>query len=157
MAIGEGGMSIPGVRRPFRSLDIASSGLSGQRARIETIATNIANATSINPDGTPYQRKVVSLREVAFDPVLRAQVEPGTDPEALRGGVEVAGVSEVESNGVPVYDPSHPDADEDGYVLMPDISITDEMMDLMDANRLYEANATVFEAVKNMLRRSVQL
>lgn len=157
MAIGDGGLTVGGIRRPFRSLGIASSGLSGQRARIETIANNIANATSINADGTPYQKKVAVLQEAAFDPVLRARMEPGTDPDALRGGVQVAGIQEVESQGVPVYDPSHPNADENGYVMMPDISVTDEMVDLMDARRLYDANATVFEAIKGMLRRAAQI
>lgn len=157
MAIGQEGTPIRQVRRPFRSLGIAASGLSGQRARMEVVASNIANATAIRPDGTPYQRKVAVLQEADFDPVLRSRLQPGTDADAGRGGVEVAAVQEVASDGVPVYDPAHPNADENGYVLMPDISVTDEMMDLMDARRLYDANATVFEAVKGMLRRAAQI
>jgi len=157
MAIGQEGTSIRQVRRPFRTMGIAASGLSGQRARMEVVASNIANATAIRPDGTPYQRRVAVLREAPFDPVLRSRLEPGSDPAAGPGGVEVAGVQEMASGGVPVYDPAHPNADENGYVTMPDISVTDEMMDLMDARRLYDANATVFEAVKSMLRRAAQL
>lgn len=157
MAIQEGGNVIPGARRPFRSLGIAASGLSGQRARMEVVAANIANATAVRPDGTPYQRKVAVLRETPFDPVLQARVQEGSPREQGPGGVEVSGVVEIESEGRPVYDPAHPDADQDGYVRMPDIDVTTEMMDMMDARRLYDANATVFEAVKGMLRRAAQL
>jgi flagellar basal-body rod protein FlgC len=157
MPVQEGGNRIPGVFRPFRSLEIASSGLSGQRARMEVISRNIANATAVRADGTPYQKQVAILQEAGFDPVLQDRMQARNNPDAARGGVQVAGIMEVASDGVPVYDPSHPNADEDGYVLMPDISVTDEMMDLMDARRLYDANATVFEAVKSMLRRAAQL
>lgn len=159
MAIGDGGMSVPGVRRPFRTLGIASSGLSGQRARIEAIASNIANANSIDENGTPYRRREAVLREAGFDPVLRAQIQGadgGTGSEALPGGVEVAGIQEQDA-WTRIYEPNHPQADDDGYVLVPDINVEEEMIDLLSARRLYDANATVFEAVKGMLRRASQI
>ena len=148
------------IRRPMRPLGIAASGLTAQRARIDAIATNIANAdTTRGPDGTPYRRKVVNLEEVAFEPLL------ATDPERLMeeepqdrlGGVRVAGIAEDDSEGALVYDPGHPDADESGYVRMPNVDINTEIVDLMEARRFFQANATVFQAVKSILRRSAQL
>ena len=148
------------VRRPMRPLGIAASGLTAQRARLDAISANIANAeTTRGPDGTPYRRQVVNLEAVAFQPLL--EQDPAElfeqDPEDRLGGVRVVGISEDNSEGALVYDPGHPDADENGYVTMPNVDINREMVDLMDARRLFEANATVFQAVKQILRRSTQL
>ena len=156
-----------GLRSFFRSMGIAASGLSAQRTRIETIADNIANAeTTRTGDGTPYRRKIVDLQEVPFSEALGRQggphgptpawpTIPGAQPP--EGGVEVRGVLEDVSPGPMVYDPGHPDADEGGYVEMPNVSITEEMVSLLEARRLYEANASVFDAVKSMLRRATEL
>jgi flagellar basal-body rod protein FlgC len=72
-------------------------------------------------------------------------------------GVRVAAIAEDNSEGALIYDPSHPDADDKGYVRMPNVNITDELVDMMDARRMYEANATVFQAMKNMLQRAIQI
>lgn len=148
-----------GIRRPMRSLRIAASGLTAQRTRIEVIAENIANSeTTQGLDGTPYRRKTVQLRQAGAQPVLLRRSEgtaPGFDEQL--GGVEVAGISEDDSLGQFVYDPGHPDADDTGYVLLPNVSLTDEMVNMMEARRLFEANASVFEAIKSMLRRATQL
>lgn len=163
-----------GIRPMFRSLAIAASGLSAQRKRIETIATNIANAeTTRTPEGGPYRRRVVALEEEAGPSVWFAQ-PPASHPlevpqvrvpdplivadsaEAL-GGVRVSGVVEDGTEGPLVYDPSHPDADETGYVRYPNVNITEEMMHLMESRRVYEANATVFQAVKSMLKRATEI
>ena len=150
--------SIPiGLRRPMRSLGIAASGLTAQRTRLDAIASNIANAeTTRGVDGTPYRRKVVSLEEVGFEPLLN---QPTFDPveDDMLGGVRVVGVGEDPSEGPLVYDPGHPDSDENGYVRMPNVSLTDEMVAMMETRRLFEANASVFEAIKSMLRRATQL
>ena len=134
---------------------------------------NIANAeTTRTADGTPYRRKVVTLQEAPFGPILRPMI--ATDLPAGRwlpapggrtataaadgmGGVRVVGVEEDLREGALVYDPGHPDANQDGYVRMPNVSITDELVTLMEARRLYEANASVFEAVKSMLRQAARL
>ena len=150
----------PGVRRPMRSLGIAASGLRAQSARIDVIAENIANAdVTRGLDGTPYRRKSVELRAVGSQPIMlrRSPLEGAPRFDEHLGGVTVAGITEDDSLGQFVYDPGHPDADDTGYVLMPNVSITDEMVDMMDARRLFEANASVFEAVKAMLRRATQL
>ena len=153
-----------GIRRPLRGLGIAASGLSAQRARLDVIAANIANAeTTRGVDGTPYRRRVVRLEAVPFQPLLAAREGSPSRGSAAAGltegvgGVRVAGVAEDASEGPLVYDPGHPDADEDGYVRMPNVNITDEMVEMMDARRLFEANATVFQAIKSMLRRAAQL
>lgn len=140
---------IEGLGGVFRGLGIASSGLSAQRVRMETIATNIANAeTTRTADGTPFQRRVVELAEVPVDEV------DGTD---AGGGVRVAGVSVDPTEGQLVYDPGHPDADERGYVEMPNVDMTTEMIDLMETRRFFEANASVFDAIKSMLSRSARI
>ncbi len=147
-----------GLRRPMRSLEIAASGLSAQRVRMDTIATNIANAESIGADGVPYRRRLVRLEPVPFRPLLEGgptELDDTGDEEF--GGVRVAGIEEDPSEGQLIYDPSHPEADADGYVHMPNVNITDEMADLMEARRLFDANASVFEAIKGMLRRATQL
>lgn len=157
--MGDGGIPVGGgiVRPPLRGLGIAASGLSAQRARLDAISANIANAeTTRGVDGAPYRRKIVRLAEVGFDPQATGDVaaNPGQDGY---GGVRVAGVEEDMSEGPMVYDPGHPDADENGYVRMPNVDISTEMVDLMETRRLFEANATVFQAVKAMLRRATQL
>ncbi len=168
-----GGISGAGPGAIFRSLGISATGLSAQRIRIEAIAMNIANAeTTRTADGTPYRRRVVMLQEARFDPIFRPMIStdrpvgaqlpaPGgriaSDPVDGLGGVRVVGIAKDLTEGALVYDPGHPDANEDGYVRMPNVSITDEMVTLMEARRLYEANASVFEAVKSMLRQAARL
>lgn len=157
-----GAISSTGGPRPyFRSMGIAASGLSAQRARIDVIATNIANAeTTRTADGGPYRRRVVELREKPFSEVAEAagrgagEIRPDSEET---GGVQVVDIVEDATPGAMVYDPGHPDADEAGYVEQPNVRITEEVVDLMEARRLYEANVTVFEAVKAMLRRAAQL
>jgi flagellar basal-body rod protein FlgC len=142
------------LRAPLRGLGIAASGLSAQRARLDAIAVNIANAeTTRGVDGTPYRRKVVCLEEVPFESLVVGAEPPGGDG----GGVRVSRVEEDLTEGALRYDPGHPDADEAGYVRMPNVDVSSEMVDLMVTRRLFEANATVFEAMKSVLRRSTQI
>jgi flagellar basal-body rod protein FlgC len=152
----------------FRGLDIATTGLTAQGVRMETIATNIANAeTTRGPDGQPYRRRVVQLEAAvaegaspSYPPLPLDQANDGVaqpDPSAPLGGVQVVGVSEDQSEGPLVYDPGHPDANAQGYVRYPNVRITDEMVDLMEARRVYEANATVFQAAKQLLRRAIDI
>lgn len=162
-----GAPGVTGPRSFFRSMGIAASGLSAQRARIEVIADNIANAeTTRTAEGAPYRRRVVQLQEIPFAELMSRREALGPPPSPWvasptaggeAGGVRVTGILEDMAEGPVVYDPGHPDADEDGYVQMPNVRVTDEMVDLMEARRLYEANASVFDAVKSMLRRASQL
>ena len=155
----------------FKPLDIASSGLSAQRLRMEVIATNIANAeTTRTETGGPYRRRVVQMEETRapgaapeYPPLpglpgeSQDNVMTPADPTLSLGGVRVAAIEEDATEGPLVYDPGHPDADANGYVRMPNVRITDEMVDMMEARRVYEANATVFQAAKQLLRRSLDI
>lgn len=182
---GAGGASLP--RAMFRSLAISASGLSAQRLRLEVSATNVANAeTTRTAEGGPYRRRTVQLEanqgaqtpvpalptfagspmaggEAGGMVVTRAgtvAIElpsiPAMDPDDA-GGVRVAGIVQDQTEGPLVYDPGHPDADQNGYVRMPNVNITDEMVELMTARRLYDANATVFQSAKSMLRRAIDI
>ncbi|MBV6521234.1 MAG: Flagellar basal-body rod protein FlgC [Gemmatimonadaceae bacterium] len=152
----------------FRPMEIASSGLSAQRLRMEVIATNIANAETTHVDGGgPYRRRIVRLEEAAvagappsFLP-LPSEMSEGkatkTDPVAGLAGVQTIAIEEDPSEGPLVYDPGHPDANAQGWVRQPNVRITDEIVDLMEARRVYEANATVFQAAKQLLRRALEI
>ena len=161
------------VRPMFRTLGVAASGLSAQRARMETIATNIANAeVTRTPEGGPYKRRMVQMEgapatqfedslgaALGVPPVAMPEVPaPLGDVAADRAfGVRVTGIVEDETEGPLVYEPGHPDANEQGFVRMPNVRLTDEVVDLMDARRAYEANATVFQTAKAMLRRAIDI
>jgi flagellar basal-body rod protein FlgC len=85
---------------------------------------------------------------------------PGTsaeDPTEALGGVRAAAIEEDPTEGPLVYDPGHPDADANGYVRYPNVDVTRELVDLMEARRVYEANATVFQAAKQLLRRALDI
>ncbi len=152
----------------FRPMDIATSGMSLQRLRMETVATNIANAeTTRTEGGGPYRRRVVVAETAvragsapSYPPLpstdSRAGVSP-EDPTSALGGVRAAAIEEDPSEGPMVYDPGHPDADATGYVRYPNVQVTDELVDLMEARRVYEANATVFQAAKQLLRRALDI
>lgn len=167
----------------FSSLAIASSGLSAQRVRMDVIAQNLANAeTTKTPQGGPYQRRVVSLEAVApstttststliTDAATAASASVGAPPlpgaaafgstpiEMTNdvGGVRVASIGIDKSEGPMVYNPGSPDADKNGYVRMPNVNLTDELMDLMNARRIYEANATVFQVARAMLHKAIDI
>ncbi len=157
----------PIVRPMFRTLSIAASGLSAQRQRLEVIAGNIANAeTTRTADGTPYRRQFVQMEAKTY-PAQPYEVNaagqpaafrlPSGDPLSAAHGVRVSAIETDATQGPLVYDPGHPDADASGYVRMPNVRITDELVDLMDSRRVYEANATVFQSTKAMLRRSLEI
>jgi flagellar basal-body rod protein FlgC len=150
----------------FRPLDLASSGMTVQRIRLETAIHNIANAETTRTDaGGPYRRRVVRLEEVTregspppFPPLpLDAAARTAPDPTAAFGGARVVAIEEDPTEGPILYDPGHPDADAAGYVRMPNVSITEEIIEIQEARRLYEANATVFQAARQLLRRALDI
>jgi len=164
------------ISRVFASMDIGAMGLSAQRTKMEVIAGNLANAeTTRMPQGGPYRRRVVVFRAVPpegqFRTILKGSVvslrtsRPGhiapkrrEEPALGHGqGVEVADVAPDPSPFRRVYDPSHPDADEEGYVLMPNVRVLQEMVDMLAAQRAYEANAAVIQAEKEMVKKALEL
>ncbi len=142
----------------FSSFDINASGMTAQRYRMDIISENVANAnTTRTADGTPYRRKVVTFeekdRQTSFSRVLNRQIDNYTGK-----GVRVDGVYEdTWTEMTKVYDPSHPDADDDGYVWYPNVNIVTEMTNLIDASRSYEANATAFNASKSMALKGLEM
>lgn len=142
----------------FSSFNINSSGLTAQRYRMDIISQNIANAnTTRTADGTPYRRKVVTFAEknthTPFSRVLNtARGRYSGD------GVKVDRVYEDEETDMTmVYDPSHPDADENGYVTYPNVNIITEMTNMIDASRAYEANSTAFNASKAIAMKGLEI
>ena len=142
----------------FTAFDINSSGMTAQRYRMDIISENVANAnTTRTEDGTPYRRKVVTFQEKGsqtnFSHVLNKATDKYSGTGVRIGGVYEDQVSEMKM----VYDPSHPDADENGYVSYPNVNIVTEMTNLIDASRAYEANATAFEASKAIAQAGIQI
>ncbi|MBE5899057.1 MAG: flagellar basal body rod protein FlgC [Lachnospiraceae bacterium] len=141
----------------FQSFDIAASGMTAQRFRMDTIAENIANVnTTRTEDGTPYRRKIVTFQEKNTSPTFSDAMKRATE---FRGdGVKVVRVSEdTTTDYIMEYDPSHPDADENGYVSYPNVNTVTEMTNLIDSSRAYEANVTAFDAVKNMALNGLKI
>jgi flagellar basal-body rod protein FlgC len=139
----------------FGGLEISASALTAERLRMDVVAENLANAqTTRGADGNPYRRKEVVLQERAgsFGATLSAAMNNGGG-----GGVEVAGIAEDQTPLKQVYDPGHPDADENGYVQMPNVDTVTEMVDLIGAQRAYEANVTAMQAAKQMFTRTLEL
>ena len=140
----------------FGVMQISSSALSAERARAEVVAANMANAeTTRTEDGTPYRRQNILLRAGGGDGFAGAMSSFGVSAPA--GGVEVAGVVASDAPALRRYDPSHPDADADGYVSYPDITPVTEMVDLMGASRSYGLNASAVQAEKGMLTASLEI
>jgi len=145
----------------FQPFDIAASGMTAQRFRMDVIAENIANvSTTRTENGGPYRRKIVTFEEKQLKagvPSFRHILKDST--AAYNGnGVKVTKVSEdTETDFIMEYDPSHPDADENGYVSYPNVNTVTEMTNLIDASRSYEANVTAFSAIKSMAQSGIQI
>lgn len=143
----------------FKSFGVNASGMTAERYRLDIISENIANAnTTRTEEGTPYRRKIVTFTEKGVD-----RTSFGTIFARMRGmhtgdGVKVSKVSEDKTTDlIEVYDPAHPDADENGYVWYPNVNTITEMTNMIDATRAYEANATAFEASKSMATRGLSI
>jgi flagellar basal-body rod protein FlgC len=130
----------------YGGLDIAASGMSAERLRMDVIAENLANAdTTRGPNGQPYRRKEVVLEQAG-----------GSFQDALEG-VQATGIVQDQSPLKRVYDPGHPDADAQGYVTMPNVEPVTEMVDLITASRGYEANVQAMQAGKQMFTRTLDI
>lgn len=137
-------------------MNISASGMSAQRLRLDIISQNIANVnTTRDENGNVYRRKTVVFAEKdmsSFGNIL--QYTAGTTGD----GVKVTQITEdTKSELRKVYDPSHPDADEDGYVSYPNVNTVQEMTDMIDASRAYEANVTAFNATKSMALKGLEI
>ena len=136
----------------FDAMEVSASGLTAERMRMDVVAENLANAnTTRGVDGQPYRRKEVVLGEIAsggFGSQLQAAMGGASSSGTAPGGVEVQAITEDATPGKLVYDPGHPDADDEGYVQMPNVDTVAEMVDLITASRAYEANVTAMQSAK---------
>ncbi len=134
----------------FTTFDVSASALKAQRTRLNTISSNLANVeTTSTPEGGPYKKKSVyfQTKQISFKEQLDTSLQ----------GVEVAKIIEDTEEPQKIYDPSHPDAAEDGYVAMPNVSVLKEMVDMTSATRSYEANTTVIKSAKRMMLKALEI
>ncbi len=166
----------------FDVFDVAASGMSAQRVKMDAISSNIANInTTRKPDGTigPYIKKEVSFKSIYdeklsqgasnfssnstsanFDPNTgRLRINSGISLNngQMSNGVEVASISDAQNPIKTVYDPSHPDADANGYVQLPNINIVEEMVGMVTATKAYEANAVAAQNAKEMMNTAMKI
>jgi flagellar basal-body rod protein FlgC len=146
----------------FGSLDISASALSAERLRMDVTAENLANAQSTRTAaGGPYRRKEVVVQangDGGFAGALAsARGGGGSSNGAAPGGVSVTGIVADQTPNRLVYDPSHPDANAQGYVSMPNVNPVTEMVDLISASRSYEANVTAMQTSKQMFTKTLDI
>jgi flagellar basal-body rod protein FlgC len=143
------------------SFDISSSALTAQRLRMDVISSNIANADTtrtklVNGKWVPYSRKIVTMEPKAnhssFAKILDSNMRDSTGE-----GVQVTKIFDDTAPFKQVYNPSHPDADENGFVLLPNVDILKEMVDMISATRSYEANVTALNASKAMITKALEI
>ncbi len=138
----------------LQSLNISGSALTAQKLRMNIISQNIANAqTTRTEDGGPYIKKNVAFSSSDVDISFAGTLNNAQKIQ----GVEVSAIVDSEEELTSVYNPDHPDADENGYVLMPNVDTVEEMVDMISATRSYEANITAFNALKSMATSALDI
>mgnify|MGYP000282740974 CR=1 FL=1 len=141
----------------FSSIDISSTGMTAERTRMEIISKNIANANvTRTSSGTPYRRQMVVFKENKNDSFSTYLSRSLSELQNSKG-VKVSEIVEDKTPFKQVYDPGHPDADENGYVQMPNVDITTEMVDMISATRAYEANMSAINSAKNMAMKALEI
>jgi flagellar basal-body rod protein FlgC len=140
----------------LKSMDISSSGMTAQRSRLNVVSMNLANANTTRTDeGTAYRRKTVIFTTDPVDNSFESQLKDSMDKKLY--GVKVTNVVPVAGELKQVYDPTHPDADKDGYVSYPNVNLVEEMVSMLNANRSYEANASAIKASKEMALKAIEI
>lgn len=152
------------------SFDISASALTAERQRLDIASQNLANTNSTRTESGdgPYRRKMVVFQEIPSTNVIssgysaasgtfRSKFNSLLNKNASKGGVRVTEIVEDQRDLYPVYNPDHPDADAQGYVMMPNVDPVKETVDAMSATRSYEANITAFNAMKTMAQRALDV
>jgi len=148
----------------FSSMNISATALTAQRLRMDTISENIANVnTTRTADGGPFKRRTVIFEEIhdvdpmtlAFDNIF-GSIFGGTPAHQSRG-VRVSQIVRDETPGLLKFDPSHPDANEDGYVRLPNVNIVEEMVNMISTTRSYEANITAMQNSRHIMQRTLEI
>ncbi|MEG0178536.1 MAG: flagellar basal body rod protein FlgC [Oscillospiraceae bacterium] len=143
----------------LNSLNITGSALSAERFRMDIIAQNLANIeTTMTPEGTPYRRKqtIFEERPMDFGTTLNAAKNKQSKGSG-GGGVQIKKIEESQEDFIPVYNPTHPHADANGYVMMPNVDRTEETVDLMAASTAYNANITALNVMKAMTMKALEI
>jgi flagellar basal-body rod protein FlgC len=135
------------------ALRVSATGLSAERVRVNLASSNLANAESTRgPDGKPYQRLDPVLEAVPFESELS-----GAPGGGALSGVRVAEIARDDGPGRRIYSPSHPDADPNGFVTLPNVNPIHEVVNLMSAQKAYDANATAVDTLKTMAQRALEI
>jgi len=141
----------------FNALNISATGLTAQRLRMDVISQNIANInTTRTTQGIPYQRKLALFQEIPGQDFSRIFQNTLNRP-VMGAGVRVSDITADNTPGDRVYEPGHPDADADGYITMPNVNIIKEMVDMISANRSYEANITAMNSSKSIIAKTMEI
>ena len=140
----------------LQAIDIGASGMTAQRSRLNVISMNLANAnTTRTPAGTAYRRKTTIFQTVPFGNSFYSHLQNALEDKIY--GVKVTDIVEVPGEFKRIFDPSHPDADEKGYVSLPNVDLVQEMVQMLNANRAYEANAAAIKAAKDMALKALDI
>jgi len=140
----------------LKCIDIAASGMTAQRTRLNVISMNLANAnTTKTEDGTPYRRKTSIFRTVPMNKSFEDQLKNSVDNQIF--AVEVTKIAPVPGDLKQIFDPTHPDADKNGYLYLPNVNLVEEMVQMLNANRSYEANASAIKAAKDMAVKALEI
>lgn len=142
----------------FKSINVSATGLTAERLRMDVISKNIANAdTTRTSSGTPYRRQMVVFQEQTGNGTFEQMLNEAKGKSNSGNGVEVVKIVEDQSDFKRVYNPGHPDADDEGYLLMPNVEVVSEMVNLISASRGYEANVTALNASKSMAAKALEI
>lgn len=141
------------------SVNVIGSGLTAQQQRLDVISENVTNINTTRTEGGgPYRRKMVVLEEENSDSPFRQALDKAMGRRnSAQGGVRVAEIVEDESNFKLSYDPENPDANEDGYVELPNVDLVKEISDAMAANQAYSANVTAFNVLKQVIAKGLEI
>jgi flagellar basal-body rod protein FlgC len=140
----------------IKTMDIAASGMTAQRTRMNVISTNLANAnTTRTATGVPYRRRTVIFQTTPVGVDFQQHLHRALSEEPC--GVKVTDIVSDLRDFKRVFDPSHPDADQDGYVSLPNVTLVQEMVQMLNANRAYEANAAAVQAAKDMALKALEI
>jgi flagellar basal-body rod protein FlgC len=140
----------------FKAMEITASGLNAERSRMNTIASNLANAkTTRTTEGGPYKRLDPVFQSVPLATTFRDMV--GEKAAQAASTVRVQSIRQDESPPQMMFDPGHPDANAAGYVAMPNVNVVQEMVNMITASRAYEAGVTVMQTVKGMARSALNI
>lgn len=140
----------------FSAINVSSSALSAERTRMNLISSNLANANATRtPEGGPYKRKDAVFASTPLEQRFNRELDSAAAQQVRQ--VEVTNIVEDQSPPRLQYDPSHPDANPQGYVAMPNVNVVEEMADMISATRAYEANITAVQAAKSMALKTLEI